>query len=309
MDYPPPLQAEAPLLAASDPREALLEHGYAYLPGLLDREQVLDVRRQLLECAAAGQWLAPGSDAAEALSGPRAHDERDRADYLAVYGPVQRREAFHELGQSPRLLEVIEQVLDEPAFCLPFKIARFAFPGNDLGPTAAHQDYYYVQGSVDTVTAWIPLGSVASGEGRLAVLAGSHRLGPLPPIPQPNSGGGFWIDTRKLGLQWHGGDYQPGDVLLFHSMTVHGAEENLSPRVRLSMDVRFQPVADPICDASMTPHLRAASWEQIYEGWQDPALQYYWRDLPLQVVPSDSDAGRLVERSGSRLLRGHALAD
>lgn len=83
MDFPPPLQAGMPLLVADDPRQALLELGYAYLPGLLDRQQVLDVRHQLLECAAAGQWLAPGSDAEDALAGPLAHDERDRADFLA----------------------------------------------------------------------------------------------------------------------------------------------------------------------------------------------------------------------------------
>ena len=42
-------------------------------------------------------------------------------------------------------------------------------------------------------------------------------------------------------------DYQTGDVVLFHCLTLHKALPNTHLDVlRLSFDVRFQPASDPI---------------------------------------------------------------
>jgi ectoine hydroxylase-related dioxygenase (phytanoyl-CoA dioxygenase family) len=303
MTRPPSISATTPFRRTDNPRAALLEDGYCFLPGLLPRERVAETRSQLLAVAAAAGWLAAGSRPDDAVPGPVVHDERDLDDFLSVYREVQKCEQFHRLGQSPELLAVVEDILGEATLCLPAKIARFAYPDSDVGPTPAHQDYYYVQGSVDTLTAWIPLGPVAAGEGRLAVLAGSHRLGPLPPIPLTDGRQGFWLETDDLGLDWHGGDYDAGDVLLFHSLTVHGAEDNHSSRLRVSSDVRFQPVADRVGEASMLPHYTPdLAWADAYRGWSDPSLQWYWRDLPVEIVGQTSDVQRLVAQSSSRLL-------
>lgn len=293
--------ADRPFVTTSDPRAAVLEHGYVFLPGLLDPERVLATRRALLTAASGAGWLEPGSDPDDALPGDRTHDERDVEDYKTAYVDVQRAQPFHELAHSDALLDVVEQVLGEPSFALPFKIGRFSFPGSDLGPTAPHQDYYYIQGSTDTLTAWVPLGACASGGGRLVALAGSHRLGPLPPIPLEKTPG-FRMETSHLGLEWHGGDYQPGDVLLFHSLTVHGAEANTTDHVRVSADYRYQPVADPIADNSLEPHYRVTTWDDVYADWTDDTLQYYWKALPLDVRPVSSSVDGLMTRGVSRLL-------
>ena len=40
-------------------------------------------------------------------------------------------------------------------------------------------------------------------------------------------------------------DYQPGDVLIFHNLTLHWALPNTSDRIRLSIDTRAQPANTP----------------------------------------------------------------
>ncbi|MBC8114599.1 MAG: hypothetical protein H7062_09490, partial [Candidatus Saccharimonas sp.] len=51
--------------------------------------------------------------------------------------------------------------------------------------------------------------------------------------------------------------FQPGDAMIFGGFTMHGSLDNHSPlsRVRLSVDVRYQPAANPADDPrSFDPH-------------------------------------------------------
>ncbi len=43
--------------------------------------------------------------------------------------------------------------------------------------------------------------------------------------------------------EWRTTTYQPGDVLLFSSLTVHGAMPNKTKQLRLSADFRYQAVS------------------------------------------------------------------
>jgi hypothetical protein len=55
----------------------------------------------------------------------------------------------------------------------------------------------------------------------------------------------------------------------------------------MSMDVRFQRVADPFCPDNANPDGQPLSWEEVYAGWRDASLQYYWKRLPLREKPFD----------------------
>ena len=88
-------------------------------------------------------------------------------------------------------------------------------------------------------TVWIPLHDCPAQVGPLRVVEGSHRLGCLhhedenlhvPEIPERADVGGDWI----------GGQINAGDVLIFHSLTVHTTSSNLSNQLRISLDCRFQ---------------------------------------------------------------------
>ena len=90
-----------------------------------------------------------------------------------------------------------------------------------------------------------------------------------------------------LDLAWMQGDYRVGDVITFHSQTVHKALPNQTSSVRLSADFRYQLAESVISPESLEPHGAVLSWDEIYQGWENAALQYYWRPEELECVPFD----------------------
>jgi len=287
------VEAQEPFIdGRADPRGALIEHGYAFLPDLLPRERVMALREEVLTHAADGGWLAAGTEPAQALAGT----EVPRIRETDVFRRVLCAQRFHELGGDPAITAQVASILDAPAFCLPRKILRAAWPRAANGPTAPHQDLPQVGGSPDMITAWIPLGDYVAGDGRLMILAGSHRAGLLR-ASRP-----WEIDTDELDLPWHGSDFRAGDVLLFHALSVHAAEPNTSTRLRVSMDTRFQPIDDPVAPESLIADLSDLRWEDVYDGWTSTADRWYWHDLALDVRHRPVTRRGLQARARSRLL-------
>jgi len=86
--------------------------------------------------------------------------------------------------------------------------------------------------------------------------------------------------------KWVLGDLECGDVLTFHSLTVHQGRDNLTPnRLRISFDYRYQPLSHPILRSSMSPHMGREQWDAIYEKWPaNDAMRYYWKKWNLNYV-------------------------
>ena len=63
-----------------------------------------------------------------------------------------------------------------------------------------------------------------------------------------------------------------GDVLLFHSLTVHRGLPNRSRAMRLSMDLRYQRRGEVATGHTVRPHLGHAAWDTVYAGWPERCL-------------------------------------
>ena len=98
---------------------------------------------------------------------------------------------------------------------------------------------------------------------------------------------------------WVSNPFEQGDVLIFHSMTVHKGLPNVSESLRLSIDARYQKVADPIVSGSLEPHSQPSTWEEIYAGWPPSELKYYWRQRELKVVEYDHSYHDRRDRMGA----------
>jgi hypothetical protein len=46
-------------------------------------------------------------------------------------------------------------------------------------------------------------------------------------------------------------------------------------------------VSQPIVADGLLPHYNRLTWEQIYQGWQRPELQYYWTRMNIHPVARD----------------------
>ena len=147
----------------------------------------------------------------------------------------------------------------------------FLKEAGSLHRTAFHQDmpYFHVTGD-KCCTAWVPLDAIHADNGMMGYVRGSHRwpthaangfvtqtpLGgsPLPKLPDIEGGAGDFDIVYYAA--------QPGDVIVHHANTVHGATGNSSPRDRRALslhylgdDVRYREREGVALDAGKSPTL------------------------------------------------------
>ncbi len=275
----------APLLGQPDDLcDRASRDGYLFVRGLLNPAPVLELRRLILTLCGEAGWLDANAPLMEGVAAPGLKVVEPEPAYFEVYDRLMALEAFHALAHAAPLLALLDGLFGEPTLVHPRNIARVIFPANTRFTTPAHQDYIHIRGTPETWTAWIPLGDCPRILGSLAVLPGSHQLGILD-THAADGAGGRGIDTALLPGVWRSVDFRAGDVLLFHSHTVHRALPNEDPqRLRLSVDYRYQPISHPVVADSLLPHFARSDWDSLYTGWRAPELKRYWERLPLTVV-------------------------
>jgi ectoine hydroxylase-related dioxygenase (phytanoyl-CoA dioxygenase family) len=263
------------------------EDGYLYLRGVVDREPLVELRREITSICARHGWLRPDRDPMEAV--PRVEPRVESEDpFFEVYDDVQRLQAFHAMSHEPSVRRIMEPLLGRDLFPHPLGIARLSFPYSEAWATPPHQDFYNNQGTEELFACWMPLSDCPIALGPLSILRGSHRLGLLPLAPSLGAGFRRAVLTPDHDrLDWVSGDMALGDVLVFHSLTVHRALPNRSDRLRLSVDYRFQREGAPLTEGCLKPHFDRLSWDEIYADWERDDLKYYWRRSKYEVVPFD----------------------
>jgi ectoine hydroxylase-related dioxygenase (phytanoyl-CoA dioxygenase family) len=289
--------------ALGDPQELrrrFQDDGYAFLKGLLDRDKLLALRREMMTRIQRGGWLVPGTDPVDGIAELSARCTEGDPGYTDVYHEVYKLENFHRTAHSPELIEVLEMLIGRPVMPHPQKIARIWFPQFTMHTTPVHQDFVHFQGNFETFTAWSPVGDCPIELGGLALLPGSHKVGEVLEHHFSLGAGGLSLDTaaetsahKEIDVPWHTTNYEVGDTLFFTALTVHKALENVTEdRLRLSLDNRYQAVGDTICDHMLEPHLATEveplSWDDVYENWERDDFKYYWKDLDYDVCKRDA---------------------
>ena len=153
-------------------RSRIEQDGYLLLRGLVDRERVLEARREiLLKFAIVGEIDAINHPLMQAVQSEESII--DKVNLVAFTESIRSGQAFSGIGRTPELLAVLERYFDEPPRSFDFRWSRFVRPGETTG---FHSDSPYVnRGSQLVTSAWIPLGDVTQEEGALLVLENSHK--------------------------------------------------------------------------------------------------------------------------------------
>ena len=201
-----------------------------------------------------------------------------------VYPRVQSLEAFHHFFHDPHILRLMETVSGGEVFVYPMKMARISTPGKVGYETPPHQDAHSHNAGPTMAGIWVALHDVSQEMGRVRVLPGSHKRG-VRQVFAATGVGGVQCEIFPEETTWHVSDFARGDVLIFHSATVHKAEPNTAESaVRLSVDTRFCDHGAPVFSTNLEPHhgwrIDGLCWDKIYRGWQRKDHQYYWMDYP-----------------------------
>ncbi|GAB3393305.1 phytanoyl-CoA dioxygenase family protein [Humibacter soli] len=232
----------------------LRRDGYLYLTGLLDPAVVCDFRAYYF-----GKLAVTGLVSPEGISeGIDSGGEVDRALVRrALFDEIVPGDQYSALTAHPVIRAWFEWFLGDDVHLHKRRIIRHIRPGESgIGTaTQAHYDLVYLREGTDRVLSlWVPLGDVPLEVGGLAYLEGSHhrvmaqeRAGvlkaPAASITADLPGLADEYDSR-----WLVTDYRAGDVVVHSAHIVHASTDNVDPRnrIRLSTDIRYQRVADPI---------------------------------------------------------------
>ena len=275
-------------------KETLELRGYALIRGLIPRSDVEVVLAEVTDVLFRAGWLRSGSSPSDLIPAEGAAYGDPDPIFKRTYQEVFNLELFHALPHHPAMKKAMEMIAGDQVLVHPKPIGRLIFPGCERLVTHAHQDYEFMGGDPEFYTAWIPLHDCPIEAGSLRILEGSHRYGiqdherenlHVPEIPLDVVAGDEWVEGRV----------NAGDVLIFHSLTVHAAAPNISGRMRISLDCRFQDSRRTLHPSNLVfAGESGKSWEKTYAGWQSDSLQYYWRKLPLALKPTREDLEQLA---------------
>ena len=165
--------------------------------------------------------------------------------------------------RNERLLDIIEDLIGPEIYSNPVQHIRIKPPeqylpgipkdhhgriaGFAVGATPWHQDNGVVlpeADETDMLTVWMPLTDAFREHGCIEVVAGSHRDGLLHHC-QGNGIGLFVQDKHLDPDRVVTAQMKRGDVLFMHRLTCHSSLPNVSDKVRISFDLRYNPTGQP----------------------------------------------------------------
>lgn len=234
----------------------LRSQGYLYLNGFLDPAGVLEFRRYYFGHLTATGLVDPEADPVRGIAGPGVDRARLRQVLYDTIVPGPEYQAF---CTQPAIRDWFAWFLADEVHLHRRKILRHTTPGEQgIGTaTQAHYDLLYLRGGTDRVLSmWIPLGDVPISRGGLCYLERSHvavmaeeaaaeaddqrpARSMTPDLP------GL---AEKYDTRWLVTDYEAGDVVVHSAHLIHAALDNVDSGgvMRLSTDIRYQRVSDPI---------------------------------------------------------------
>ena len=289
--------------AKNDPEELrrrIDKEGYLFFKQLLNLNNLLELRKQILTTLQEGGWLIAGTDPMDGIADVTQKCTEGDRKYTDVYHKVQKLEALHRSGHWPETLDMIEKIMDRPTMPFPHQVVRLWFPKYTEYTTPIHQDFVHFQGHFENLTVWAPIGDCPIELGGLAVIPGSHKIGKVLDHHFALGAGGLNIHVEEEATRhpeitsgWYTTNYEMGDTLIFPALTIHKALPNVTEdQMRASLDNRYNPVGQPIAEHMLLPHLDNSgelTWEQIYEDWQFDDLKYFWRNYDNPLVPHNTD--------------------
>jgi hypothetical protein len=241
------------------------EDGYLFLRGFFRRDDVMAVRKVMVDRLAAEGILQPGTDPMDAIIN-QGRDSTFRPDLAKANAPLE------QLLYAGPMMEFYREFFGEPVRHYDFTWLRAMGPGHGTPP---HCDVVYMgRGTREKLlTAWVPLGDAPLRLGGLMILEGSNRKHERlrsylnrdvdtyctngRHAPEIEAGKKLWewggslskdpVSLRKkLGGRWLTTDFEAGDLLTFTMHTVHASLDNQSgDRIRFSSDSRYQPASQP----------------------------------------------------------------
>lgn len=209
-------------------------------------------------------------------------------DAITAQTPFHFGPAVFDMLTSPRLLDMVEDLLGPELTSNPIQHVRLKPPATDLYADEArahitatdwHQDRAVAHESGDAtrmVTVWLAITDATPENGCLQVVPGRPQMYPHCPQRQTAIAPGCLDESKARALP-----VKAGGAVLFHPLTPHASLINQSEAFRWSFDIRFNVTGQPTGRAhfpSFVARSRAAPdtelrdwrvWKALWEAARD----------------------------------------
>ncbi len=249
VDFGPPAGDVAPA-ALEAARERYRRNGYFLARNLVDPtglERVRqDIRRLIgLQLARAGRPVP--DETVDFDAGLATLNAIDRELGGLVYRACRRLASIHQLSVDARLLGLSRALMSTDLVSISsLASVRIDNPGEDRYLFAWHQDYPYIQDSLDGVVFWMPLIDTDARNGALRILPGSHvdglRKVRIVDSSNQQRNGAHTValvdapdasDARIRTMPT-----RTGEVLVFSTLLLHASGTNQTRRTRWTVQIR-----------------------------------------------------------------------
>jgi len=203
--------------------------------------------------------------------------------------PMWNGPAVLDMLCCPELLDLVEGFIGPEIYSNPVQHVRIKVPESreprdpitgalKMGATSWHQDNGVVLPDADDteiLTVWFPLQNAGVEHGCLQVVPKSHQRGLMAHCP--GGPGGLQVPEKVASRATAVAlPMQPGDLLFFNKTTLHNSLPNISNEIRISFDLRYNPIGQPtgrgafpgfVARSQQNPHLElrdAAEWSRLW---------------------------------------------
>lgn len=234
-------------------REIYNKQGYYLAKGLLDPEKVEESLKEIqqLFVLQAKRHKAPITgfrNNESLLSDMESVFDKSVDSYLAAARLTGNLASVNSLMIGTEVAGIISELgIEIPVIrtgpYLNIMSGELKIPDGYFG-VAAHQDWPSMQGSLDTVTVWVPLMDVDRDMYPLEIIPGSHKNGLLDGVVVQNT---LEVDKSLYDER----DFIPveveaGDAIFFSAFLIHRSGMNGRKNcVRMGCSIRFENAAEP----------------------------------------------------------------
>ena len=249
------------------------ENGYLFFRKLADQKKVDEVRYGIIRILKRHGLVDKTVSSEPKWSGQRVDGNALLCDG-EIGMEIAKLRSIRELYNSEELIQVQRRILGGEVFPWVENADRVRahLPGMSTYTaagqiastvTVAHQDHFPFRnkygGHATFNTTWMPLMDIDGSVGGLTIMKNSHakgfhkhfmRNGEVLGALSSKKELGEWLDSGAVvavgeaepddNVEWLRSDYHVGDILIFHRLMVHKGLPNMSDKIRLSTDFRYQ---------------------------------------------------------------------
>jgi phytanoyl-CoA hydroxylase len=185
--------------------------------------------------------------------------------------------------RNGRILDALEQVLGPDIFL--YENSVVYKPRGRKNGVPYHQDFISRPNEPLKCVAWMAIDRVTKESGALKVLPGSHKAGFLDWHRVPGETHHDRIDASKLDLssEIHV-ELEPGDVLIFNQLVVHGSDEMHTDSLRLVYRASYQGFGDIFVPRGAPLVMRGGDPASLARRWPNAQQKDKRKSLVIRAI-------------------------